>query len=160
MTAMPPDKGKSYAQSTRPLVNEFDDKNILIIKVKKTPTAKDRHFDDAICEQLCKLLGIRPATDTLGCQYVSERNGTTIEILLKDDIQAARFSTDVWKEICPGFDLISCHPASSKEVSLLVLDLPLGLKDQVVRDYIAKFGGKVFPQPPQLVRSKSGLWAG
>ena len=120
---MPPDKGKSYAQWTKPIQNDYEDKNILIIKVKKTNAAKDRQFDDEICEQLCKLLGIRPVIDTLGCQYIHERNGVTVDILLKDEIQAARFSTDVWREICPGFDLLLCHPASSKEVSLLVLDL-------------------------------------
>ena len=159
-SAEPPDKGRSYAARTKSTFSDFEDRNILILKVRKSPSALERQFDDTICEQLCKLIGIRPVTDTIGCQYVQERSEIVIEMWLKDELQASRFSSDIWREICPGFDLVSCHPASSCEVSLLVLDLPLSLKDQVVRDYMEKFGGKVSPQPPQLVRSRTGLWAG
>ena len=89
-----------------------------------------------------------------------DRGDVVVEIWLKDSIEASKFSSDMWREICPGFDIVSVHPALSKEVTLLILDLPLNTKDSVVIDYVAKFGGKVSPHPPQLVKSKSGLWAG
>ena len=89
-----------------------------------------------------------------------DRGDVVVEIWLKDNIKASKFSSDMWREICPGFDIVSVHPALSKEVTLLILDLPLNTKDSVVIDYVAKFGGKVSPHPPQFVKAKSGIWSG
>ena len=138
---------------------ELEDRNVLIIRVRKT-AASSRHFDDEVCEVMCRILGIKPIQDTVGCQYFMDRGDVVVEIWLKENIQASKFSSDIWREICPGFDIISAHPALSKEVTLLILDLPLNVKDSVVRDYVAKFGGKLAPQPPLFVKAKSGIWAG
>ena len=148
--AKPPDIGDTYASRTKTVNDELEDRNVLIVRVRKTNLAMNRQFDDSVCEIMCKIIGIKPIHDTIGCQYLMDRGDIVIEIWLKEDIQASKFSSDMWREICLGFDIISVHPALSREVTLLILDLPLNIKDRVVREYVAKFGGKVNPQPPNL----------
>ena len=156
----PPNPSNSYANRTRPSETELEDRNVLIVRIRKTNLPSSRHFDDEVCEAMCRIIGVKPIQDTVGCQCTMDRGDVIVEIWLKDHIQASKFSSDIWREICPGFDIVSAHPALSKEVTLLILDLPLNIKDSVVRDYVAKFGGKLAPQPPLLVKAKSGIWAG
>ena len=156
----PPDPRNSYANMAKQNGPDLEDRNVLIVRVRKTQAALNRHFDDSVCEIMCRVIGVKPIQDTIGCQYLMDRGDVVIEIWLKENIQASKFSSDIWREICPGFDIVSVHPALSKEVTLLLLDLPLNVKDKVVREYVAKFGGKLAPQPPQYVKAKSGIWAG
>lgn len=156
----PPDPSDSYAHRTRQSGPDLEDRNVLIVRIRKSSAALNRNFDDSVCEIMCRIIGVRPIQDTIGCQYLMDRGDVIVEIWLKENIQASRFSSDIWREICPGFDIVSVHPALSKEVTLLILDLPLNIKDKVVREYVAKFGGKLAPQPPQFVKAKSGIWVG
>ena len=71
---------------------------------------------------------------------------------------AEQFSSDVHCDICDGFFVVSCHPATSKGVSLLVMRIPLSVKDQVVREYVAPLGGKVPSSTSEKVKARSGLW--
>ena len=81
-----------------------------------------------------------------------------VEIWLKDNIQASMFSIDMWQEIFLGFNIVSVHPTMNREVRLLIQDLPLNIKDPVVIEYVARFGGKIIPPNPQFVKARSGLW--
>ena len=65
------------------------------------------------------------------------------EIILKPEIAAKQFASDAHREICPGFTVISCHPAILREATLMVMGLSISVKDQVVKDYEALLGGKV-----------------
>ena len=143
-------KSNSYANRAKSNGMDLEDRNVLIVRVRKTSVASSRHFDDSVCEVMCRIIGIKPIQDTIGCQYIMDRGDVIIEIWLKDNIQALKFSSDIWREICPGFDIVLVHPALSKEVTLLILDLPLNIKDSVIRDYVAKFGGKVAPPAPTV----------
>lgn len=156
----PPDISDSYASRAKQVGPDLEDRNVLIVRVRKSAAASNRLFDDSVCEIMCKIIGVKPIIDTVGCQYLMDRGDIVVEIWLKENIQASKFSSDLWREICPGFDIVSVHPALAKEVTLLILDLPLNTKDKVVRDYVAKFGGKLAPQPPQFVKAKSGIWVG
>ena len=58
------------------------------------------------------------------------------------------------------FFIISCHPATTREVSLLVIGSNLAIKDKVIKYYIKLLEGKISPSPSEKVKAKSGLWKG
>ena len=154
-------KPPSYANMARsPNVSPIIECNVLVIRVKKSQEARERNFEDKICEKLFELIGIYPERDTIGCQYLYEKGDIVIEIWLKEHIQAEKFSSDQQREICPGFTIFSVHPAMSREISLLVLGLPLTIHDNTVREYVEQFGGKFKNIPPVMCKAKNGLWGG
>ena len=47
----------------------------------------------------------------------------------------------------------------SKEVSLMVLGVPINIKDSLISDYVAQFGGQVLSSS-EMCTTRSGLWRG
>ena len=84
----PPDPSDSYADRTRHNGPDLEDRNVLIVRVRKTAAALNRHFDDEVCELMCRIIGVKPVQDTVGCQYLMDRGDIVVEIWLKDSIQA------------------------------------------------------------------------
>ena len=90
----PPDIKQTYAAMTRTTKDPLEDRNVLLVRVRKTQEAANRFFDDSVCEVMCRIMGIKPITDTVGCQYLTDKGDILIEIWLKDNIQASKFASD------------------------------------------------------------------
>ena len=87
------------------------ERNVILARVQKSDESRDRYFDSELCGQLCVHLGVTPQTDTLGFQTRMDRGEVIVEICLKSHILAKRFSSEMVREMCPGFTNggTSCH---------------------------------------------------
>ena len=110
-------------------MHQLVERNVIVIQVKKSPESRDRIFDSEICGQLCAILSVTPPTDTQGFQSRLDRGDVIVELWLKNHIQAEKFSSDEVREICPGFSMVSVHPAISKEVPMVIIGLPFNLPE-------------------------------
>ena len=70
--------GPTYADMTKEPQSDLEDRNVLIIRVRKSPEARNRFFDDSICEKMCQIIGVVPIRDTLGCQYLMDRGDVIV----------------------------------------------------------------------------------
>ena len=132
---------------------------MILARVQKSESSRDRYFDSELCGQLCVHLGITPQQDTLGFQTRMDRGEVVVEIWLKNHILAEKFSSEIVRELCPGFTVMGVHPAINREVSMVVSGLPFNVSDEEVRDYVAIFGGKLNVSP-ELCKIKEGAWKG
>ena len=68
----PPDISNSYANRAKQSGPDLEDRNVLIVRVRKSAAASSRQFDDSVCEIMCKIIGVKPIHDTVGCQYLMD----------------------------------------------------------------------------------------
>ena len=98
-------------------------------------------------------------SDTVGAQYLYDKGDDLIEIWLLPHRTAQAFTSDSVIPLNDDFSVVSVRPAMSKEVSLMVLGVPINVKDTVISDYVTEFGGQIL-SPPDMCTTKSGLWKG
>lgn len=113
---------------------------------------------DDISKRICDLLSINPKSDVKECQYLYDRSMVTIKLSMKD-----HFMVRCSKErhnIAPGSTIVNVHPATSKEVPLLVLDMEQAAPDIAVVDYLKKFGNHPTSSTSEKILAKSGMWKG
>ena len=67
---------QTYASKTRSPKDELENRNVHLVRVRKTQDSVSRYLDDSVCEVMCRILGIKPITDTVGCQYLTFWNLT------------------------------------------------------------------------------------
>ena len=131
-------------------------KNLLITRIKKDVTAKNRYFDGELCDLLLGKLGINKANELIGIQPRLDHGDVIVETWIKDHVQPEKFSSDLQFTLAAGFTVMGTHPVHTREVPVVVMGLPLDVEDIEVRQYFAKFGGKPSENPPQYLNYPDG----
>ena len=158
--AKPPDikGGGSYASKFSTTNQDvLDDKNVILVRIRKTSDDTSISFDDSICKLALDLLSINVMNDTIGAQYLYDRGDHVVEIWLQPHRIAQSFSNDQVRQLNMNFEIISVKPALAKDVSLMILGAPLNVKDSVIASYVGQFGGKLLSSAEHCL-AKSGLW--
>lgn len=81
-----------------------------------------------------------------------------MELWVKDHFQVHISDERVY--VVPGFTILSVHPASAKEVPLLILGVRQAVHDQTIVEYLAKFGINTIKPVSEKIWAKSGMWKG
>ena len=81
---MPPDKGGgSYASRVSKTItnSEYEDRNVIVIRLRKTNEQAKASLNDDICDLVLKKLNISVSNDTIGAQYLYDKGDELIDDL-------------------------------------------------------------------------------
>ena len=151
--------GGTYASRAGSKTSDlYEDRNVIIVRVRKTSEEVRSQFKDTICELVLQKLNIT-INDTVGAQYLYDKGDDIVEIWLLPHKSAQAFTSDSTKQLNSEFSIVSVRPALTQETSLMVLGVPINVKDNIISDYVSQFGGKI-TSPPEMCNTRSGLWKG
>ena len=114
----------------------LDDKNVILVCIRKTNDDNLISFKDSICKLALDILSINVMNDTIGAQYLYDRGDHVVEIWLQPHRMAQSFSNDQVRQLNMNFEIVSVKPALAKDVSLMILGAPLNVKDSVIASYV------------------------
>ena len=112
-------KGGTYASRTSSNINDlYDDKNVIIVRIRKRNDDSTTQFDDSTCESILQMLNINISNDTVAAQYLYDKGEHLVEIWLQPHKVAQGFANETTKNINEDFSIINVKPAHSKKSPL------------------------------------------
>ena len=135
---------KSYASVLGQSLNPGNDNNVLEVVLAKDSRGSFS-VSDIDCHNLMRRLGLdmRPGVNVIGVQVCPNGRGV-IYITLKKEIDVGRYCRyDVLDVSNSGVRAVLVKPAGKREAVVTMKGIHPNIKDEVVLEYLAKFGNVV-----------------
>ena len=133
--------GRSWASVLGQNLPKRDDKNVLEVVLEKDSRGSFNVKENE-CANLLRKLGLdpRPGVHVVGAQICPQGRGL-IYITLKEEVELSRFCRhDVFEVTSSGIRVVLVKPAGKREVIVTAKGIHPNTKENVVFDYLAKFG--------------------
>ena len=116
-------------------------------------------MDVVLIATICKAVWVQALLDTQGYQVFYKPKVVTVGIELKTAINPQKYSSREQKIVSESLTISEVRPEISREVQIMVVELPLNAQDSAVKEQVELFGGKI-KGTPVLESHRDGPWRG